>query len=101
MKKLNVITGLIFGLLSLVHTVSGTWLAAATSGTLAIGFALSDLAYAPTLAYGAATSTPLPTWRRYGSMLLVGAALLLFSFQVGHDLKAKVGRTNTESPSIR
>jgi hypothetical protein len=61
MKKLNLITGLIFGLLSVVHAISGDWLAAAISGTLAIGFALSDLAHAPAIASGAAATTPLPT----------------------------------------
>ncbi len=101
MKKLNVITGLLFGLLSLVHAVSGNWLAAAASGTLAAGFALSDLAYAPALAHGDASTTPLPTWRRYSSMLLVGVALLLFGYQISHDLSAKLTRTNAEKASTR
>ena len=92
MRKLNLITGLIFGLLSVVHAISGDWLAAAISGTLAICFALSDLAYAPAVAHGPAATTPLPTWRRYSSMALVVAALLLFGYQIGHDLSAKFSR---------
>ena len=100
MQKLNVITGLLFGLLSLVHAVSGNWLAAAASGTLAAGFGLSDLAYAPGLPAGYATPA-LPTWRRYGSMLLVGVALLLFGYQISHDISAKITRTNAEKASTR
>lgn len=93
MKKLNVPTAILFGLLSLVHLVTGDWLAAAASGLLATGFLLSDLAYAPAMAHGAVAS-PLPAWRRYGSMTLVGAALLLFGYQIGHDIKAKMSRTD-------
>ncbi|WP_310391041.1 hypothetical protein [Hymenobacter sp.] len=93
MKKLNVPTAILFGLLSLVHLVTGDWLAAAASGLLAAGFLLSDLAYAPALAPGT-VAPPLPTWRRYGSMALVGAALLVFGYQIGHDIKAKLNRPN-------
>ena len=96
MKKLNVTAGLIFGLLSIVHLIAGNWLVAATSGILAAGFGLSDLAYAPALAPDA-TGAPLPNWRRYGPMFLVGTALLLFGYQIAHDLSAKVKRTNAEN----
>ena len=56
MKKLNVPTAIIFGLLSLVNVATGDWLAATASGLLAAGFLLSDLAYAPALAPGTAAA---------------------------------------------
>ena len=69
MKKLNVITGLIFVLLSLGSALAHSWLAAAACSALGLGFGLSELSYAPALTYGAAAPA-LPAWRRYSSMLL-------------------------------
>ena len=89
MKKLNVITGLIFVLLGLGSALAHSWLATAACGTLGLGFGLSDLSYAPALTYGAAAPA-LPAWRRYSSMLLVSAAILLFGYQIGQDLHQAV-----------
>lgn len=89
MKKLNVTTGLIFGIISFGLLLGHNWLAAAACGTLALGFGLSDLAYAPALSPGAVAGT-LPTWQRYSSMLLVGTAILLFGYQIGQDLHSAV-----------
>ena len=95
MKKLNVITGLIFGFLSLGWLLAHNWLAAAACGTLALGFGLSDLAYAPGLPAGY-TAPALPIWRRYSSMLLVGTAILLFGYQISQDLHSDAkGRHNS------
>ena len=74
MKKLNVITGLIFGLLSLGPLLSHDWVAAAAWGAMGLGFGLSNLTFAPAPSYGA-TAHSLPTWRRSSSMVLMVAAL--------------------------
>lgn len=96
MKKLNVITGFFFGLLSLGWLLTHHWLAAAACGTLALGFGLSDLAYAPLPNYG--TAPALSTWRRYSSILLIGAALVLFGYQISQDLLTVVkGQQPTSS----
>ena len=58
---------------------------------LAAGFLLSDLADAPALAPGT-TAASLPAWCRYGSVVLVGAALLVFGYQISHDIRAKLQR---------
>lgn len=100
MKKLNVPTAIIFGLLSLVNVATGDWLAATASGLLAAGFLLSDLAYAPALAPGTAAA-PLPAWRRYGSVVLVGAALLVLGYQISHDIRAKLQRDDAPRERMR
>ncbi|WP_210518097.1 hypothetical protein [Hymenobacter terricola] len=100
MKKLNVITGLIFGLISLGWLLVHNWLATAACGTLALGFGLSDLAYAPSLTYGTAAPA-LPSWRRYSSMLLVGSALLLFGYQIGQDLHSAINGRHAETTMPR
>ena len=100
MKKLNVTTGLIFGIISLGLLLAHDWLAAAACGTLALGFGLSDLSYAPAPSPGVA-ALPLPTWRRYSSMLLVGAAILLFGYQIGQDLHRAVRGQHSESSTPR
>ena len=86
MKKLNVPTAIIIGLLSLVN--------------VATGFLLSNLAYAPALAPGTAAA-PLPAWRRYGSVVLVGAALLVFGYQISHDIRAKLQRDDAPRERTR
>ena len=100
MEKLNVITGLIFGLLSLGPLLSHDWVAAAAWGTMGLGFGLSDLAFAPATSYGAAAHS-LPTWRRSSSMVLVGAAIVLFSYQIGQALHYAVKGRHAESPISR
>jgi len=85
MKKLNVTTGLVFGLFSLGPLFSHDWVAAAAFGTMGLGFGLSDLTFAPAMPYGFAAPS-LPTWRRYSSMLLVCAAIVLFGYQIGQAL---------------
>ncbi|GAA4018387.1 hypothetical protein GCM10022408_35200 [Hymenobacter fastidiosus] len=87
MKKLNVPCGIVFDLLSLVNLVSGAWLTASINGLLAAGFLLSDIAYAP--AGAAAADLPPPIWRRYSSIALAGAALLLFGYQISRDSSAR------------
>ena len=100
MKKLNVTTGLIFGIISLGWLLNHSWLASAACGTLALGFGLSDLAYAPALPTGHAAPA-LPLWRRYSSMLLVSAAILLFGYQIGQDLHSVVKGPHAESTTPR
>ena len=100
MKKLNVVTGLIFGLLSFGPLLSHDWVAAAAWGAMSLGFGLSDLAFAPATSYGAAAHS-LPTWRRSNSMVLVGAAIMLFSYQVGQALHNVVNGRHATSPISR
>jgi|GEM_PF-2441206 len=85
MKKLNVPIGLVFGLLSIVSLSAANWLAATTAGLLSIGFFLSDVAYFPPSAASTA-APPLPSWRRYGSMLLIVTALILLAIQIGYGI---------------
>ncbi|MBD2721818.1 hypothetical protein [Hymenobacter armeniacus] len=101
MKKLNVAIGLIFGIISLGWLLAHNWLAAAACGTLALGFGFSDLAYAPALTTAVAAAPALPGWRRYGSMLLVGVAILLFGYQIGQDLRGAVHSRPAESTTPR
>ncbi|MBC6697816.1 hypothetical protein [Hymenobacter sp. BT190] len=93
MKKLNVLTGVLFVLTGLVSLLlshdllqAGAWLA------LGGGLFLSDLHYRPAGAdgaYSAATVAISPT-RKYLSMGLVLVAIVLFGFLIGRDLKAKL-----------
>lgn len=100
MKKLNVITGLIFGLLSLGPLLSHDWVAAAAWGAMSLGLGFSDLAFAPATSYGAAAPSLL-TWRRSSSMVLVGAAITLFSYQIGQALHNVVNGRHAASPISR
>ena len=102
MKKVNAPVGIVFSLLCLVNLLTGDWLAATTSALLAAGFWLSDLAYAPALACGDPSHNPLPVWRRYASILLVGGALVVFAFQIGHDIGTKLSKTPAPAgPNVR
>ena len=100
MKKLNVITGLIFGLLSLGPLLSHNWVAAAAWGAMGLGFGLSKLAFAPAPYYEAAAHS-LPTWRRYNSMVLMVIALILFGYQIGQALHDAVKGRHAQSSISR
>ena len=93
MKKLNLPIGLVFGLLGIVSLFTANWLTAVTAGLLSMGFLLSDVAYFSPSA--ASTNAPsLPSWRRYGSMLLIGTALILLAAQLGYG----IGEANHATP---
>ena len=100
MKKLNVITGLIFGLLSLGPLLSHNWVAAAAWGAMGLGFGLSDLAFATAPSYGADAHS-LPTWRRSSSMVLMVTALILFGYQIGQALHDAIKGRHAKSSISR
>ncbi len=85
-KSIRFLTAGIFGLLALLQAIRYDWLATSIHVLLAVGFLLSDLHYAP--AQRAAVPAPPPA-RRYASMLLIAAALGLFSSQVMRDFHTK------------
>lgn len=92
MKKINVPVGLVFGVLSTASVLNSNWLTAVITGLLGVGFLLSDVAY---LSPSAARSPgpALPSWRRYGSMLLIGAAILLSIYEIGHSIGTRISQT--------
>ena len=100
MKKLNVITGLIFGLLSLGPLLSHDWVAAAAWGAMGLGFGLSNLTFASAPSYGADAHS-LPAWRRFSSMVLMIAALMLFGYQIGQALHDAVKGRHAQSSISR
>ena len=100
MKKLNVITGLIFGLLSLGPLLSHDWVAAAACGAMGLGFGLSKLAFAPAPYYEAAAHS-LPTWRCYSSMVLMVIALILSGYQIGQALHDTIKGRHAQSSISR
>ena len=100
MKKLNVITGLIFGLLSLGPLLSHDWVAAAAWGAMGLGFGLSKLAFAPAPYYEAAAHS-LPTWQRYSSMVLMVIALILSGYQIGQALHDTIKGRHAQSSISR
>ncbi len=100
MKRLNLLTGVLFGLIGLVSLLGAHWLTAAIWLVLALGIGLSDLQYAGTAASTTA-AVPLPPVRKAASIFLVVVALLLMGYQIGQDLtahhRARPAATGTRS----
>ncbi|WP_426060773.1 hypothetical protein [Hymenobacter sp. B1770] len=96
MKKPNIIAGIAFGLGSTSQLVLGNYFAALATGLFAGGMILSDTFYRPPTARVAVV--PLSTWRRFTCLLLLGASIALFGYDIGRALYQATQKLTANTP---
>jgi hypothetical protein len=95
MKNPTVIAGIAFGLGSVSQLVLGNYFAALATGLFASGMLLCDIPFAASLPRAAVG--PLLTWRRLISLLLLGASVGLFGYDVGRTLRQATHKSTAQT----
>ena len=95
MKKPNVIASIAFGLGSVSQLVAGTYFAALAAGLFAGALLLSDVSDGSPAARVAVS--PLLTWCRLTSLLLQGAFIGFFSYDIGRTLHQATHKPTAET----
>ena len=97
MKNPTIVAGIAFGLGSVAQLLLGNSFAALATGLFSGGLLLSHVAFGASPTRTAAAT--LLAWRGFTALVLLGASIGLFGYDIGRALKQATHQITTDTPA--